>query len=158
MGFRVPIFRGVQRSGTFMPQTAPGASLLGRLIQGYLAKGIQTPMAQGRSTKIISMIKQIQTSRLSMKNSLSACPHYGLQNSFKRSTCRGKIEFKAFAGTNLVTLPPRILGVFEGKAIFSFPGTKISTIVASYRSTLFITNTTLLGPYSRSIPRVPWWS
>ena len=34
--------------------------------------GIQTPMAQGRSTKIISMIKWIRTSRLSIKNSLSA--------------------------------------------------------------------------------------
>jgi len=30
-----------------------------------------TPMAQGRSTKIISMIKWIRTSRLSIKNSLS---------------------------------------------------------------------------------------
>ena len=33
--------------------------------------GIQTPMAQGQSTKIISMIKWIRTSRLSMKNSVS---------------------------------------------------------------------------------------
>jgi len=37
----------------------------------YLEKGIQTPMAQGRSTKIISMIKWIRTSRLSIKNPLS---------------------------------------------------------------------------------------
>ena len=37
----------------------------------YLEKGIQTPMAQGLSTKIISMIKWIRTSRLSIKNSLS---------------------------------------------------------------------------------------
>jgi len=34
-------------------------------------KGIQTPMAQGRSTIIISMIKWIRTSRLLIKNSLS---------------------------------------------------------------------------------------
>ena len=34
-------------------------------------KGIQTPMAQGRSTKIISMIEWIRTSRLSIKHSLS---------------------------------------------------------------------------------------
>ena len=40
---------------------------LGRGIQGYLEKGIQTPMAQGRST----MIKRIRTSRLSMKKALS---------------------------------------------------------------------------------------
>ena len=40
-------------------------------MQGYLEKGIQTPRAQGRSTKIISMIKWIRTSRLSIKNSLS---------------------------------------------------------------------------------------
>ena len=32
--------------------------------------GIQTPMAQGRSTKIISMFKWIRTRRLSKKNSL----------------------------------------------------------------------------------------
>ena len=38
---------------------------------GYLEKGIQTPMAQGRSTKIITMIKWIRTIRLSIKNSLS---------------------------------------------------------------------------------------
>ena len=34
--------------------------------------GIQTPMAQGRSTKILSMIKWIQTGRLAIKNSLSS--------------------------------------------------------------------------------------
>ena len=38
---------------------------------GYLKKGIQTPMAQGRSTKIISMIKWIRTRRLSRKSSLA---------------------------------------------------------------------------------------
>ena len=36
--------------------------------------GTQTPMAQGRSSKIISMIKWIRTSRLSVKNCLSARP------------------------------------------------------------------------------------
>ena len=40
-------------------------------ILGYLKKGVQTPMAQGRSTEIVSMIKWIRTSRLSKKNSLS---------------------------------------------------------------------------------------
>ena len=35
-----------------------------------LMKRIQTPMAQGRSSKIISMITWIRTCRLSMKNSL----------------------------------------------------------------------------------------
>jgi len=38
---------------------------------GYMEKGIQTPMAQGRSTKIIEMIKWIRTRRLSIKNTLS---------------------------------------------------------------------------------------
>ena len=38
---------------------------------GYLEKGIQNPVAQGRSTKVISMIEWIRTSRLSMKNYLS---------------------------------------------------------------------------------------
>jgi hypothetical protein len=32
--------------------------------------GVQTPMAQGRSTKIISMIQWIRTRRLSIKNSV----------------------------------------------------------------------------------------
>ena len=38
---------------------------------GYLEKGIQTPVAQGRSTKIISMIMWAWTGRLSIKISLS---------------------------------------------------------------------------------------
>ena len=44
--------------------------VLGRQISGYLVKGIENSMAQGRSTKTISMIKWIRTSRLSIKNSL----------------------------------------------------------------------------------------
>ena len=51
--------------------------LLGRSIQGYLEKGIQTPMAQGRSTKNISMMNWIWTSRLSVKNSLSTPERQG---------------------------------------------------------------------------------
>ena len=39
-------------------------------MKGNLERGIQTPMAHGRSTKIISIIKWIRTSRLSIKNSL----------------------------------------------------------------------------------------
>ena len=38
----------------------------------YLEKEIHPPLAQGRSTKIISVIKWIRTSRLSIKSSLSA--------------------------------------------------------------------------------------
>ena len=38
---------------------------------GYLEKGIQTPVAQGRSTRTISMIKWTRTSRLSIKISLA---------------------------------------------------------------------------------------
>ena len=45
---------------------------IGRQMLGYLEKGIQTHMAQGRSTKTISMIKWIQISRLSIKNSVSS--------------------------------------------------------------------------------------
>ena len=41
-------------------------------MSGYLEEGIQIPMAQGRSTKIISMIQWIRSSRLSIKNSLSS--------------------------------------------------------------------------------------
>ena len=42
-----------------------------RGFQGLGLKGIQTPMTQGQSTKIISTIKWIRTSRLSIKNPLS---------------------------------------------------------------------------------------
>ena len=40
-------------------------------MSGHLEKGIQPPMAQGRSTKIITMIKWIRANRLSIKNSPS---------------------------------------------------------------------------------------
>ena len=43
-------------------------------MSGYLEKGIQIRMAQGRSTKIISMIKWSRTNSLSIKNSLSRAP------------------------------------------------------------------------------------
>ena len=36
-----------------------------------LEKGVQTPVAQGRSTEVISMIHRIRTTRLSIKNSFS---------------------------------------------------------------------------------------
>ena len=49
-------------------RTLPSA--LGRQVSVYLKKGIQTAMAQGRSTTLISMIKWIRTSRLSIKNFL----------------------------------------------------------------------------------------
>ena len=52
---------------------------LGRYIYGYLEKGMQTTMAQGRSTKIISMIKWIRTSRLSIKNYLARHAPYGVR-------------------------------------------------------------------------------
>ena len=39
-------------------------------IESYVEKEIQTSMAQGWSTQISSMTNWIQTSRLSMKNSL----------------------------------------------------------------------------------------
>ena len=39
-------------------------------VLGYTETGIHTPMAQGRSTQIISMIKWIRTRLLSIKKSL----------------------------------------------------------------------------------------
>ena len=39
-------------------------------MQSYMEKGIPTTMAQGRSTKIILMVKWILTSWSSIKNSL----------------------------------------------------------------------------------------
>ena len=44
--------------------------ILGGQTLGFLEKGIQTPVAQGRSTKNI-MSKWIRTSRLSIKDSRS---------------------------------------------------------------------------------------
>ena len=49
-----------------------GSPYIGRSIYGYLETGIQTPMAQGRSTQIIAMIKWIRTSRLSITLSVQA--------------------------------------------------------------------------------------
>ena len=43
----------------------------GRLTEGHLGKGVQALMAQGRSTKSISMIKWIRTSRFPINNSPS---------------------------------------------------------------------------------------
>jgi hypothetical protein len=43
-----------------------------------MEKGIQAPMAEGRSTKIIQMKGWIRTSRLSIKNFLSQPQVYGL--------------------------------------------------------------------------------
>ena len=43
-------------------------------ILGYLEEGIQTPMAEGRSTNIISKIKRIRTSGLLIQNSVSLRP------------------------------------------------------------------------------------
>ena len=40
-------------------------------MQGYLGKRTQTPMAQGRSTKVTSRIERTRTSGLSIKKSLS---------------------------------------------------------------------------------------
>ena len=54
-----------------IPVTAHRYPIRGRSKEGYLEKGIQTPMARGRSTSIISMIHRIRTSRLPMKNTLS---------------------------------------------------------------------------------------
>jgi len=79
-----PLFRQVQallrallRRGSLsevqcsQPAMAFTESGTRKVDKGYLKKGIQIPMAQGRSTKVISMIKRIRTSRLAIKNSLS---------------------------------------------------------------------------------------
>jgi hypothetical protein len=60
---QIPCARGCGGSCRRRGRTPPGA------IQTPMAK-IQTPMAQGGSIKIISMIKWIRTSRLTIKESL----------------------------------------------------------------------------------------
>ena len=63
--------------------------------RGYLEKGIETPMAQGRSTKIISMIEWIRTSRLSIKNSLT----HGAAPGSRRQVRQGRgMERRRFTG------------------------------------------------------------
>jgi len=62
-----------------------GTVILGEKIVGYLKKEIQTPMAQGRSTKIILMTKWIRTSRLSIKHSFSSTGNLALAASHRRS-------------------------------------------------------------------------
>ena len=60
----------VQANGSNAKPTAPTKCLLNT--SGYLEKLMQTPMAQGRSTKVISTIKWIRTISLSIKNDHSA--------------------------------------------------------------------------------------
>ena len=69
---------------------------------GYLQKGMQISMAQGRSTTIISTIKWIRTSRSSIKNSLY---HRG------REEVVGEREYKYSAGPSIMmdTLQVRLL-------------------------------------------------
>ena len=64
-------------------------------VKDYLEKGIQTPMVQGRSTQIISMIKWIRTSRLSIKNSL-----YGLEG----LRCRAVVQVEALPQSGSMTV------------------------------------------------------
>ena len=72
-----------QASHTIVGKVAPqplDIDLLGR-VERHPEQGIQTPMAQGGSTKIISTNKWIRTSRLSIQRSLSV----------------GKVEFSSDA-------------------------------------------------------------
>ena len=55
------------------PTDPPGLDEPSLCLLSYLEKGIQTLVAQGRSTKTISMIMWTRTSRLSIKISLSLC-------------------------------------------------------------------------------------
>jgi len=72
VGSGLPYCRVLGRWAASYEQGTPAGSLTGRQILGYIEKGVQTPMAQGRSTKIILMISWIRTSRLSIEYCLSA--------------------------------------------------------------------------------------
>ena len=63
-------------------------------MQGYLEQGIQTAVAQGRSTKIILMIMWTRTSRLSKKISLSF-PGTPKQTSLLPQVLLARQEFRA---------------------------------------------------------------
>ena len=63
-------------------------------------------MAQSRSTKIISMIKWIWTSRLSIKNSLfGQAGNYGAEVVFDSD-----MSYRPLRVANLVTCPPELRG------------------------------------------------
>ena len=96
---------------------------IGRKILGYLETGIQTLMAQCWSTKIISMIKWIRTSRLSIKNS--------------PSTWR-----------SAVSSPPPPLGGTESESGVAGDGCGVSTVLGDVISTH---GATTAGSYIRSV-------
>ena len=54
-----------------LPAHMDRTAFRGEFARHIWKKEFKTPMAQGRSTKIITMIKWIRTIRLSIKNSLS---------------------------------------------------------------------------------------
>ena len=72
---------------------------------------MQTPMAQGRSTKIISMMKWIRSSRLLIKNSLwqvSEGSVYDMLNEVKLMPSLGEYDEALFRHLN-VLLPNLLL-------------------------------------------------
>ena len=82
------------------------------LPEEYVAMQV-LPKEQGRSTKIIQVVKRTRTSRLSLTNSFSlpeTRPHGGLRPSYQKPTCHHAINLKALCAVNLVTPPPLIGG------------------------------------------------
>ena len=92
-----PIDRRIENSSQTV--TAMKSKALARQHQGgavVLEKGIQTPITQGRSTRIISMIEWIRTSRLPIKKSLSGrCSSTPLQHLSQKATPPQEIPSKS---------------------------------------------------------------
>jgi len=142
-------------------------------------------MAQGRSTRIIPMIKWILTSRLSIKNSLCASVvvligqlyQVEADNTYSICVAWGEVSLNKIGikvspsirpawsrGRRSQTVGADCLTVCHPRDNTHSGARFLSTRLASrsthqsYRGTSLTRNCFLLGPYSRPMPRAPWWS
>jgi len=97
-------------------------------------------MAQGRSTKIITMIKWIRTSRLSRKNSRSLCPAGGSDRTsatleISSTELRGEDDQREFFIDNLLVRIHLIIVMIRWTGLapcafeFPVPGSLVSTFL-----------------------------
>ena len=70
---------------------------------------------------------------------------------------RGGLAFKAHRLLNYLTLGSRVINKKKKDDLVYFPLLLLHRSLV-YWGTSLIRNSALLGPYSRTIPRVLWWS
>ena len=137
-------------------------------------------MAQGRSTKFISMIKLVRTSRLSIKNSLSDRERRCAGAPMHRCGCEDRVLDGPASGALVVfwcfVLNPHRRSPYskllsggkgsKGRNELDWVGVDTlslwcftpTAVYNTYRGTSLIRNSPPLGPYSRPMPRALWWS